>query len=399
MGAVRLLASTESEMTTEDRGAAGAEPSQDDAQQQPDSVVAASAMQSSPGEEAPTRTATTPERSGSAGLRALLVGAAGGAIVFAIIQGALLLLPHAAEDRNGLAARLAALEATVQASRPAESLASDRLSGIERDLHSMSQNVDALGRQLQQVAAASNQARQVAEATAQGLPDLRQQIAGTTAVATKLAAIETRLSAIEGELRSLATRVAAVEGANKTLSSELAKRTEAENRDRAARFATAAAALGAAVEQGRPFTAELAALGSLAPDPKQLAPLEPFAASGVPTQGALAHELAALTPSLVEEAGPREDHGSFLERLQSNAERLVRIRPLQSSGSDAGGSVMRADAKAAGGDLQGAVADLEQLPAPLRARAAGWIERERARSAALAATRQLAAQALSELSK
>src|SRR5262249_2148101 len=62
--------------------------------------------------------------------------------------------------------------------------------------------------------------------------------------------------------------------------------------DRAVRLAVAASALRAAVERGDPFPDELAVARPLTSDPVALAPLEPFAAGGVPSNLALARELA-----------------------------------------------------------------------------------------------------------
>src|SRR5260370_10910730 len=113
------------------------------------------------------------------------------------------------------------------------------------------------------------------------------------------------------------------------METELAKRAGAQSRDRSGRLAVAATALNVAVERGEPFTAELAAVRSLAADPNLVAPLEPFAASGVPTAATLARELAALMPSLLATAGPPPRGGGFLEKLQANAETLAPILPLE----------------------------------------------------------------------
>src|SRR5205085_4343483 len=91
---------------------------------------------------------------------------------------------------------------------------------------------------------------------------------------------------------ALASRIMALESAVKGLAAATAPV------DRAARLTVAAEALRAAVERGAPYQAELTALHALGVDQTATAPLEPFAASGVPSTDALARELDALTPVL-----------------------------------------------------------------------------------------------------
>ena len=81
-----------------------------------------------------------------------------------------------------------------------------------------------------------------------------------------------------------------------------------------ARTAVTAAVLTAVVERGRPFAAELKAAQSQAADPGALAPLEAFAATGVPNPNALLRELTSLQPALLQAAGAGAPEGGFLEK-------------------------------------------------------------------------------------
>jgi len=165
------------------------------------------------------------------------------------------------------------------------------------------------------------------------------------------------------------------------------------------RLALAATALNAAVERGDAFAAELAAVKALGADPKLLAALEPFARSGVPTSAALARQFSELAPALQQAAEPPSREG-VLGRLQLNAEKLVRIRRVdEAAGTDAAAVVARSEAKAARGDLPGAAAEVAQLPPNARAPAEAWIKSVQARTAAIDASRRLAAAALAGLSK
>ena len=145
-----------------------------------------------------------------------------------------------------------------------------------------------------------------------------------------------------------------------------------------------------AVMQGAPFEAELAAVKSLGADDKALAALTPFAASGLPDDKALARELSALMPAMLRESGAQAP-ATFLERLQANADKLVRIRPVNAPPGKAPADVLaRIEIDAANAKIAAALADLAKLPEKTRAPAQAWIEKAKARQAALAAAQALA---------
>jgi hypothetical protein len=92
--------------------------------------------------------------------------------------------------------------------------------------------------------------------------------------------------------------------------------------------------------------------------------------------------------------------GGFLEKLQANAEKLVRIRSLNGpAGDDPGAIVSRIEIDASKADLSAALVELAKLPPAMRAPADAWIERAQRRSAALEAGQQLVAQSLAGLSR
>ena len=192
----------------------------------------------------------------------------------------------------------------------------------------------------------------------------------------------------EKEVTELATRVAAL---------EKAKTVDA---DRPLRLAFVAAALRSVVERGEPFAQELAALRPLVADAKGLAPLEPFATAGVPRNAQLARELSAQSGAMMTAAGSTPRDGGLMDRLQQNAERLVRIRPIsETPGDDPATVISRAEAKATNGNVSGAVAEIMSLPPAVRAPAEPWIRKAEAQQAALAAARNLSDSAVAALAK
>jgi Uncharacterized protein conserved in bacteria len=191
------------------------------------------------------------------------------------------------------------------------------------------------------------------------------------------------------ELDALQKRMAALEQSAKSARDDIAKASSA---DIAARLALSAAALRDAVTSGAPFAAELAQAKSFGADDKILAPLAPFATAGVPTALALSQELRALLPAMLKISGAQAPEGGFLERLQANAGKLVRIRPVDAPpGDDASAVLARLEIDAAKTDIAVALADLGKLADATRAPAQAWAVKAQARQAALAAARQYAA--------
>lgn len=227
------------------------------------------------------------------------------------------------------------------------------------------------------------------EAARQSLHDSVQALRGELQGATQQ---------LRGELASTAQELRAeVAAVAQTLRGELASLRRPDD-DRPARLATAAVALQQAAERGEPFAAELSAAKALLDDPRRIAALEPFAATGIPPAASLARELVGLLDEQRRrlEAAPRDHDGGLLERLRQSASKLVTVRPANAppAPSDPTGALAAAASR---GDIGGALVQAEKLPDPARAPFAPWIEKAKAREAALAAARQLAREGVAAL--
>src|SRR5262249_48294938 len=133
-------------------------------------------------------------------------------------------------------------------------------------------------------------------------------------------------------------------------------------------------------------------------DPAVLAPLEQFAATGVPTPVVLSRELSALTPALLQAAGAQTAETGVLGRLQANAERLVRIRPIdEAPGDDPQNMIARTELKASRTDMSGALADFAKLPPEVRTAADVWLKKAEGREAAITLARKINTDALAAL--
>jgi hypothetical protein len=288
-----------------------------------------------------------------------------------------------------ISAQLKKIESSIQAQQPVQTPQPDpalasRLAAAEATTKSLGDSLAALNRRVDDVAAAAQNA--LAHATA----------ATTAADAAKNTAPP---DVARGDIDALAARIATLESAVKALADEVARRSSSAD-DRVARLAVATEALRAAVERGVPYPAELAAAKSFGADQSAITALAPFADAGLPRAAALAHELAALVPALLQAIEPAAGNSTFLGRLEAKAQHLIRITPVDApAGDDAASVVTRISVDAAHADIAGALADIAKLPEAAKPVAAAWVQKAQARNAALAASRQLAAGALAALAK
>ena len=296
---------------------------------------------------------------------------------------------HSPADAD-VAARLDKIERAILGQRPEPAIA-NRIAAVEEQTKSLGNSVAALGGRIDEIASASQSAVKQADAA---------HAAAEAATSASQATNQTmsQNSAPRGNIEALADRVVTLENAVKTFTA--ATESAPETDDRPARLSLAAEALRAAVERGAAYKGELAAVQALGVDRKATAPLEPFAGKGVPSAGALSRELAGLTPALQDAAEPAATDATFLERLKANAQKLVRITPAGAPpGNDPADIIARIKFDAAHGDIDAAVADINQLPDRAKTVAADWIKKAESRGATMAASRQIAADALAALSK
>jgi hypothetical protein len=219
----------------------------------------------------------------------------------------------------------------------------------------------------------------------------------TKSLADNAAAGSRRAEAADAALREINSRIDKLTAALAEV--QITARAAAAGSDRASRLAVVASALRNAVEHGDPFTAELAIVKPLAPDANVIALLEPFAATGVPGNAALGQELAAIVRPMLRASDRTPSDAGFLDRLQANAQKLVRVRPVdeEARGDDRGAILARIEQRASQGNIAGALTELNKLPADARPALQPWAAKADARNRALDASRRLAADAVAAL--
>ncbi|HEX5212985.1 MAG TPA: hypothetical protein VFW22_14775 [Pseudolabrys sp.] len=369
---------------------------QDSAPQPPRPDPPPAAVEAAPEEAAPAD--APPKRLGNAfGMAALGGGAAGVAttllVLLGLYGGGLLpqqratsttAAPQGAADNkvlDALTQRVGALEADIKKLPADDTGLADRLAAAESAMKSLGVALTALNHRSDDIAANAGQARERADAAAKAVTDLRAGV--------QEAAKNSPAGMTQSELDALQSRIAALEKSAKVARDDIAKASSA---DVAARLALSAAILRDAVTSGAPFAAELAQAKALEADDKILAPLAPFANSGLPAASALARELNALLPPMIKLANASAPQGGFLERLEANAGKLVRIHPVAAPPGDEPSAVLaRLEIDTAKSDIAAALADLGKLDSETRAPARGWIQKAQARQAALAAANRFAA--------
>jgi hypothetical protein len=256
----------------------------------------------------------------------------------------------------------------------------------------------------QPTAAAPDPAAARIEGLEKSLASLRAELAATRSQSDKLAAdldsvkSAPRETAAPVDLSGINDRLAQIERTNRAQTTEIAQENAKPADDVPLRRIVAAALLDVLVRSGDPYPAALSAAKSLAPDPDALKPLDGFAASGVPSAAVLSRELLTLVPKLQPALPENAATGTGLvARLQAGASKLVRIERTDAVGNDRGNVVARITAAALHNDSSEARRELNTLSPADRAAAQGWIDKADARDAALAASRQFAAEAMSAL--
>ena len=291
-----------------------------------------------------------------------------------------------------IAARLDKIERTIQGGRTEPALG-NRMAAVETQAKTLGNSVATLSGRVDEIASASQSAVKQAEAAHAAAEAATSETQETSQAVSQNAAQRS-------DIEALANRIAALEGTVKALAAA-ATQPASQTDDRPARLSVAAEALRATVERGAPYQAELAAVQALGVDRTATAPLAAFASQGVPSASALARELTELTPALENAVEPAAaTDATFIDRLKANAQKLVRITPAGAPpGNDPADVIARIKFHGADGDIDAALADIKQLPAPAKALAADWIKKAQSREAAIAASRQIATDALAALSK
>lgn len=190
----------------------------------------------------------------------------------------------------------------------------------------------------------------------------------------RIAALEDALN--DGALSSFQAELAALGDELAVLSEQtaaIAANAETLDQTRAAARSLAIANLGFVVESGRPFVAELAMLSELGIEADGLAPLDPFARSGVASVAMLADSFPAVADAILSAEREADPDAGFWDRLWDNARGAILIEPAEpTEGTDPPAIVSRMRAAVAEGDLATALTERAGLNEAGLAASAAW---------------------------
>ncbi|MCA6111475.1 COG4223 family protein [Bradyrhizobium cenepequi] len=276
-----------------------------------------------------------------------------------------------------LTGRVAGLESKI--SNPVTT----RIDGLEKSVSALRTELAASRAQSDKLAAAIDEVKAMPRNGSASAPDL-------SAVNDRVARIENALRTQTAELAQQDKKIAEAGAADAKLAD-----------DTPLRRVVAASLLDVAVRHGDAYAAPLEAAKQFAENPDALKPLDAFAASGVPSVGALCRELLEIVPKLAPPppSAAATTGTGIVDRLQAGAAKLVRIERTDASGTDRGSVVARITQAALRNDLGEAKRELMTLAPADRAAAQAWLEKVEARAAALAASRTFADNAMAGLAK
>ncbi|ANP87512.1 hypothetical protein BA011_18475 [Rhizobium leguminosarum] len=184
-------------------------------------------------------------------------------------------------------------------------------------------------------------------------------------------ALNQKIAELTSQVDQLRSTLAQSSEQQTTNRADIAKRLEeAEKKlnepreDVAVARAIAAAALKAAIDRGGPFLAELDTFAGVAPDDPAVADLRAFAETGIPSRTELVGEVPDVATAIVEAVNQPDPNQSWSDRLMSSAKSLVTVRPVGNiEGESVEAIAARIEEKVKNGDLPGASAEWNSLPA------------------------------------
>jgi hypothetical protein len=351
---------------------------------------------SSPPRAAPPPSTTGPAAGGGSRVGAFVLGA----VVFAVGAGGAVLSRDAWLPYVGGPPAASGGEATGAVTAELKDLADRTQSAIGR----LEGELDGLATAVQTLKSPDGQS--------DDLVAMQEQMAG---VASRLKGLEAKLdnrpvvspedlAALSGDQAALAKRLEELEGLRSDLAAqgatlaaindELAGVRGAVNGDTT--LLLAGLQLRDAVRFDAPFAKEHATMAGLAGDDpefaKALAEIAPFAAAGVPSVESLRESFPDMAAEVVAAQRASEVGEGWLSGAVKRVSNLVSFRPVGAvDGDGPGAAAARAEVHLDGGDLAGAVAELEGLSGDGAAAATDWIAQAKSRIAVDGALDELAA--------
>ncbi len=192
-------------------------------------------------------------------------------------------------------------------------------------------------------------------------------------------ALSGRVGAMESRIDDLETGLAAVDPGpalaefGTTVAAASGTADRALNAAMGVAPAVAALSLVDALETGRPFVAELAAVAALVPDVAVPESLVAHASDGLPARARIVGGFQALVDDLLAEEPAEAEPPGAIGRLIRGMQNIVEVRPAGPvEGDDAFAIVSRIDDNLKAGNLDAALAEWERLDPDRKALSQSW---------------------------
>ena len=293
--------------------------------------------------------------------------------------------PSDSTELDTLASRVDALEkAPPPASGSAVSDLSERVAKLDKEIGALQSAAASSGDSAAaealtlRLTALSDEIKQQGEKFDAEIAELKTSAAADGEGASALAAadaLKQRTDSLEAEIAKLSTDMRASGPA----------RTTAGDSEQGAALALAFEALRRAVASGDAYSDQLDLLRAYAPDSLDLTAISAYAETGVPRARDLLQELPAVLEK-ASEAAEKADDETFLDRVVSNAQSIVRIRRIGPEEGDGMSAVLsRIDADMRASDLTGVLREARNLKGPALDAMKPWLAKAESRQAAVTA--------------
>ncbi len=280
-------------------------------------------------------------------------------------------------DLSAVETRLAALENNSTSSSTEAEKLTGSVTGIETQVSDLKKTVSELQTQLKNTEATAKAAQAAVSTSDVSLKTLADSQARATETLGNLSAdINSVGSASTAALKETNAEMKLLSGRLEQVEATMGDATA---REVAAR-ALSVSALKSAVDSGRPFETELAAVKAGLPSDIDLTALEANAGQGVETVSVLIAQFPPVAREMYMTFSEPDRSGDVLDSFLASAKSLVIIRgPGEADGTGPEAALRRMENEVSSGNLQGALNAYDTLPDAAKKAGSDWVAHAKAR--------------------
>jgi hypothetical protein len=280
-------------------------------------------------------------------------------------------------DLKPLEDRLSKLEGETTASTGEANKLSGSVTGLESEVSALKTQVSDVENRVQNAEATAKAAQTAVSTSDVSLKTLADSQARATETLSSLSADINSVGAANSA--ALETVRAELDAISKRLQHVESTMGDATAREVAAR-ALSVSALKSAVDSGRPYATELAAVKAGLPSDIDLKALEAHAESGVEPVSVLIAQFPPVARKIYQTFSEPDHSDDVLNSLLASAKSIVAVRgPGDADGTGPEAALRRMENAVSNGNLEGAITAYQDLPDAAKAVGSEWIARAQAR--------------------